>query len=656
MPKLLSALLAAGFAASALTSAATSAATVDARFGLVGTGGRAFAAKFAFRYFTLEGNYAAGSGTVFSSVDPLNDPATGFSVVREVAKLNVRTDSLGQTNAQFQAKLTQYVKDLATWYAFPSWARGTKPALVWYSPNAQALAAAESLQIVQTIRREHANGITGTVWEIGNEPNLFPAITPAEYGAIFTAYRRIIKNEDAAAMVAMGSLFLPEPAEDLKSRMGDELDARIRAELIAAAAPLSASSTNSLIADVKNTLFARILALPAKEYLRQALLAASTRPDIASLHVYPYDDRAPFLDSTGQRNVLDTTFAGVAAMLSANGGALPLWITEFGNIEQGLAEDQVAVRTRRMVAAFRGNAQVAMWFHYKSTGTDEQFALFSTGSPPMTRLTVDAAFAPASGDFPCAKLNAVGRAYWQESHGGEDCGDPNVPPTLDSLAAERVSLAEGDSLRLRAFASDIDGGSLAFTWVRHNGDTLGSGAELTYHAGYRDAGLDTFLVIVRDGQGGSATRALPISIANTALRPAIANAEGGAFADSSSLAWGWEKAADPDLDATWLLSLLELYRDTAATPLRRLDSLATAQVVPRLTAGAGPLFARVRYFDTHGRQTPWSPWRRLEYQTAPVSLAQPAAPLLRHPGVRFDARGRRLPASTRGLRIAGDSR
>jgi hypothetical protein len=602
-------------AAIAFPAAATPA---DSHFALVGSGGRAFAAKFGFRYYTLEGNYSADKGSVFSSADPANDPPVGFSVVREVAKLNVRNDDLGQTNAQFQAKLTQYVKDLAAWYVLPSFARGSKPAFSWYSPNASALAAAESLQIVTAIRREKSGGITGTVWEIGNEPNLFPAITPAEYAAIFANYRRIIKAEDPSATVALGSLFLPEPAEDLKARVGDELNTRIRAEIQSSGVPLSSSSITSLVADVKNTLFARILALPGREYLRQVLAATAARPDIVSLHAYPFDDRAPFLDSAAQRRVIDTTVAGIDAMLAAESAASPLWITEFGNIEQGLSEEQVALRTRRLVAAFRGNASVAMWFHYKSTGSDEQFALFSSGTPPMTRLAVDGAFAPATGDFHCTKLNAVGRAYWQESHGGEDCGDPNVPPTLDSVAAERASLAEGDSLRLRAFASDADGGSLAFTWMRRNGDTVGAGAELLYHAGYGDAGLDTFTVIVRDGQGGWAVHALPIAIANTALRPAILNPENSPLSNSGTLTWAWEQSADPDLDAAGLLSLVEIYRDTAAAPLRRADS--------------------------HGRLTPWSAWRRLEFETAPVSL-RPASPALRRPrpGVDFDWRGRSLP-------------
>ena len=158
-------------AVSASTDAQTP-APADARFGLVGTGGKAFAAKFGLRYYTLEGNYQEGKGAVFSSVDPANDPAAGFSVVREAAKLNVRTDGLGQTNAQFQAQLNRYAKDLAVWYMTPSFLRGAKPAFVWYRPDAIALVRAESLQIVETIRREKARSpaVAGTVRAAGGQP------------------------------------------------------------------------------------------------------------------------------------------------------------------------------------------------------------------------------------------------------------------------------------------------------------------------------------------------------------------------------------------------------------------------------------------------------------------------------------------------------
>ena len=78
---------------SALTATAlVSEAAVDARYGLVGTGGKAFAQKLGLTYYALEGNYPA-SGNIFTSVDPNNDPAAGFKVLRKVAKLNVRNDA-----------------------------------------------------------------------------------------------------------------------------------------------------------------------------------------------------------------------------------------------------------------------------------------------------------------------------------------------------------------------------------------------------------------------------------------------------------------------------------------------------------------------------------------------------------------------------------
>jgi hypothetical protein len=641
----------AGF--STASASVQAAPAVDSRFGLVGTGGAAFAAKFGFKYYTLEGNYADGKGTVFSSVDPANDPAAGFSVVREAAKLNVRTDALGQTNAQFQAKLNQYAKDLATWYITPSWARGSKPAFAWYSPNANALIQAESLQIVRTLRREKAAtpAITGTVWEIGNEPNLFPAITPAEYAAIFANYLRVIKAEDPAAVVAMGSIFMPEPCEDLKAKLGEELESKMRAELQTAGyynTLVSMGVFPNLVNDLKNTLLSRMLALPAKEYLRQVLAATSARPDLVTLHVYPYDDRAPFQDSAALRSVLDTTVAGINAMLASVGAVAPLWVTEFGNIEQSLAEQQVADRTRRLIGAFSATSAIAMWFHYKSTGSDDQFALFSSGPAPLTRLAVDAAFAPASGDFPCSRLNAVGKAYWKESHGG-DCLDPNPPPRIDSLAFDASPIAEGDSARLRAFASDAQGEALTYLWIRRDGDTLGSSAEIVYRAGFEDAGYDTLTLTVKDAAGGAATRKVSIRIVNTYLRPAILNAEASALKASESISWGWEKIPDPDLETASMMALLEIFRDTAAAPLHRADSLKTGSFAPQLDVGSGTLWVRVRLRDAAGTQTPWSPWRRLNWEAAHAAAKAkakagkaPKAPMRNRPGVDIDLLGRFL--------------
>lgn len=536
-------------------------AAVDARFGLVGTGGAAFAAKFGLTYYTLEGNYAADKGTVFSSVDPANDPAAAFSVVREVAKLNVRNDGLGETNAQFQAKLNQYAKDLASWYVLPSWARGSKPVFAWYNPNAPALIHAESLQIVETIRREKARNpvITGTVWEIGNEPNFFPAITPAQYAAIFENYSRVIKAEDPTATVAMGAIFLPELAEDLKARFSEELETQMRAQLQAAGMYNTLNSLGvfpNLVADVRNTVLSRTLSMPAREYLRQTLEATTARPDLITVHAYPYDDRVPFLDSAALKNIVDTTAAGLADLMASkgiaaiHGGGAAIWITEFGNIEQGLDADQVAERSSRMTGFFLSDSRFGRWFHYKPTGSDDQFALFSSGPAPLTRLAAEPGFAPADGNFPCSQLNAVGLAYWRASHGGVECTDPVVPPVTVTPPA---------------------------------------------------------VIPPADSAPAMATVTPP-------LQPRILNEDGAALSSTQPLLWGWQPGKETGLDQATVVALVELFHDSAgAEPFLRADSIRTGTWAAKLTGEASIVWARLKVRDAQNRETPWSAWKKLAW-------------------------------------------
>jgi hypothetical protein len=555
--------------------------TPDVRFGLVGSGGATFAAKFGLSYYTLEGNYSADRGGLFSSVDPVNDPAPGFKVVREVAKLNVRTDGLGETNAQFQTKLAQYTKELASWYLMPAWGRGKKPVFKWYVPDALALIHAESLQIVETIRREKARNpqITGTIWEIGNEPNFFPAILPTEYAAIFSQYSRVIKAEDPAAVIAMGALFMPEINQDLKLRFGEELEAKMKMELEIAGlynTMVSLDLFQSLVADVKNTVLSRTLALSTQEYLRQVLDATAARPDLVSVHAYPYDDRAPFLDSAAMQNILDTTATGISTVLALKGisdtwgDRGSIWITEFGNIEQGLDANQVAERMRLMLSWFQGNPAYGHWFHYKSIGVDDQFALFSSGPAPLTRLVTESTFIPVDGNFACSHLNAVGHTYWRASHGGQSCQDPVVviPVPLPDEVPE------------------------------DNPDTL----------------LKTPVAI---------NDSLPNQPLTPRLPPVIVNAEGSAISPLIPLQWSWE----PGLASSNAFSLVELFQDTLATqPLFRNDSLKVSSLTVALPSGTKTVWPRVKIWDTEKNETPWSAWKKLSWvPTSPTRiLAGPA--------------------------------
>lgn len=404
-------------------------AAPDARFGFVGTGGKAFAAKFGLPYYTLEGNYPA-TGTLFSSVDPANDPPAGFKVVREVAKLNVRNDGLGQTNAQFQTSLQNYGTALATWYYLHA---GAKPQFTWYAPNAAALAAAESLQIVTTIRREKTltPAVTGTVWEIGNEPNLFPALLPTDYADIFSRYYRIIKREDSTAKVAFGSIFIRETAGDLKPRAHELL----QQQLISGGALtlLGQARFDSLLADVENTLFSRLFNLGTVDYVSQCFAAmnSSVRPDFITLHVYPYDDRAPALTKANIQTQVDSLVGAIGSVLSGRGFSAPVWITEFGNINPSLTEATVASQTSDLIDIFEANSGIGNRFYYKATGADQQFALLPGIGAPLTRLATDSSFNPPDGNFSCTQLNTIGLTYYLRAVGAA-CQDVVTPaaPTL----------------------------------------------------------------------------------------------------------------------------------------------------------------------------------------------------------------------------------
>lgn len=395
-------------------SGATAPSASDARFGFVGTGGKAFALKFGVPYYALEGNYTFSTGALFSSVHPDNDPPPGHKVLRKVAKLNVRTDSLGQSDAQAQAAFEAYGQQLVGWYSING-ARPPKPLLSGFIPNASALAAAESSQIVATIRREKqlVPPVTGTVWEIGNEPNFFPAIQPTQYAAIYANYHRIIKAEDSTAKVAFGPLFILETGADFKPMTRELLTSKF--VNAGALALLGQSRFDSLMATIDSVLTDHIFKLGTAEYARQAFAALppDVRPDYLSLHVYPYDDRLPLQTKTDIQVAVNTLVSELAGIT----GGKPVWITEFGNINPALNAGEVAAKMSELIDVLTSNAGIGNLFYYKATGsaTLEFLAGFGAGAPanPLTRLSIDSAFSPVDGNFSCSELSEIGQMYYQ---------------------------------------------------------------------------------------------------------------------------------------------------------------------------------------------------------------------------------------------------
>ena len=448
-------------------------AATDARFGLVGTGGKAFAQKLGLTYYALEGNYP-GSGNVFSSVNPANDPAAGYKVLRKVAKLNVRNDTLGQANSQFEAAFGAFANSLAVWHSTHS---GSKPVFSWFTPNASVLAAAESLQIITTIRREKTlvPAVTGTVWEIGNEPNLFPAIPPATYAAIFTRYYKIIKGEDPAAKVAMGPVFVRETSMDLLQRMQEVQTQSLIAKGLGQPGQPVFDSVNK---DLWLTYSARTLSMGTVDYFGQVLAAMDTsvKPDVISLHVYPFEDRLPVLGEDQVKRVLDSLADTLTARVQKRGGSPKIWITEFGNINSGYSAEQATALASSLIDVFSAGTRYQNWFYYKGTGVDEQLAGLNGIPAPLTRLAVDGSFEPANGNFTCGRLNAIGQMYYLRANGVECLDAAAGFPTANSLWGFSDVISP-HNLRVRLGKAEVDTVRVS---VVAAGGTLTEGTHFTF--------------------------------------------------------------------------------------------------------------------------------------------------------------------------------
>jgi hypothetical protein len=94
---------------------------------------------------------------------------------------------------------------------------------------------------------------------------------------------------------------------------------------------------------------------------------------------------------------------------------------------------------------------------------------------------------------------------------------PNVPapinqqPVITRLMADEGSLSPKESCRIECYAEDPDGDSLSYEWSASKGDISGTGPVITWTAPKRDGSYD-ITVVVSDGQGGEATRAVTIDV------------------------------------------------------------------------------------------------------------------------------------------------
>lgn len=102
----------------------------------------------------------------------------------------------------------------------------------------------------------------------------------------------------------------------------------------------------------------------------------------------------------------------------------------------------------------------------------------------------------------------VGTVYWPEKP-----PPPNQSPVASCSADKSSVYAElGDTVTVRAQASDPDGDPLTYTWTASGGRVEGSGAEVRWNSAGTAVGTYTVTARVDDGRGGTASCATDIRV------------------------------------------------------------------------------------------------------------------------------------------------
>lgn len=105
----------------------------------------------------------------------------------------------------------------------------------------------------------------------------------------------------------------------------------------------------------------------------------------------------------------------------------------------------------------------------------------------------------------------------------------NRPPTI-SCEPERSTAAPGETVRLRAIASDPDGDTLTFGWSSSAGRITGSGASVSLDTSGLTAPANiTATVRVGDGRGGVAEATCPLRLPAPDRRPETITCESAGF-------------------------------------------------------------------------------------------------------------------------------
>ncbi len=310
---------------------------------------------------------------MITSLLPAVDPPPGENIVRKVATIEARNDAYEYGAKQFGEDLEDFAWADAGWYVWPfkgCWVDipypcirrwrfrichqrlpgicvRPKPSFRFHQPQADEMVAADRMQILDAIHRDKCAGRSGkTIWEIGNEPNLFPYILPQDYADLVRAYYTLIKQADPHAAVAFGSLF---DVDFMKQDARDALNTMATTAIFTAGvagavvlSPLVGILTGIVLNDVRDEMRDNIFfRYTTRDYFSLVLanLDPSIKPEAISVHYYPFDIEGRSTSDEIKSHIANTS-GWLSSDLYRNRSQYdPVVITETGNINWKLNDE-----------------------------------------------------------------------------------------------------------------------------------------------------------------------------------------------------------------------------------------------------------------------------------------------------------------------------
>lgn len=173
-----------------------------------------------------------------------------------------------------------------------------------------------------------------------------------------------------------------------------------------------------------------------------------------------------------------------------------------------------------------------------TTLADVRNRIFAFVDPALSRLNGNGFDSPAAGNFSGLAAN---RVAWPPV---DPAALPIVvtplvsllPNTLPEAVADTAITTQGVAITIPVLAndSDADGNPLTITVVTQGsgGAVTNNGSNVTYAPGLLFTGVDSFSYTISDGQGGTATAPVSVTVNQAQNTPPVANA------DSASTAFG----------------------------------------------------------------------------------------------------------------------